>query len=97
MPEATFIPLSRNRYRCVQTGVVVKKRALAGYRANLVNRGRTARRKPEVVVRHVKIETFRNDCDCPDCGRSYLLDEVPTTVNCDCGVKLSITRRKLGW
>lgn len=40
MMHVSFRTLSRNRYRCVQTGKVVKKAALDGYRNYLLNKDR---------------------------------------------------------
>jgi hypothetical protein len=34
----SFIPLSRNRYRCLATGKIVKKGSLKGYKRSLNNR-----------------------------------------------------------
>lgn len=39
-PTYTFRPLSRNRYRCVQTGEIVKKARLDSYGRMKVNGGR---------------------------------------------------------
>ncbi len=46
-PSYTFRPLSRNRYRCVQTGEIVKKAKLDSYARIRVNEGkRPARHIP---------------------------------------------------
>jgi hypothetical protein len=38
--EITFKPLKSGKYRCNQTGVVVTKAMIPGYRASLLNQGK---------------------------------------------------------
>ena len=78
MLECTFVPLRRGRYRCHQTGKIVKQAQLAKYRKRRFSEGRKppppipvfVRAATPVVKRIPVIDVASYDywTSCPRCG-----------------------------
>jgi len=89
-PEVTLKPLTRGRYRCNQTGVVLKKGRVASYRhSRLAEMG--FGRKPIKVQEPKKMITvptkntvpnWKGDVSCPHCGHFYWNEPNPGEKIC---------------
>lgn len=97
LPQCTFVPLSRNRYRCVQTGALVKGRQVRAYRLRRQRSGmkRPERAKPAELL-SVSIESWEHYARCPHCRQGTYVGRLSTASCEECGKRFSI-RRKSVW
>jgi len=106
MVECTFKPLSRGRYRCNQTSVVVKQAQLDRYRRMRLGqvRKRTPRQPPPVTV---SIPHGQAWAECPTCRIDMFVkpDKIETCGHCRTRFKVKFqrnrgygfSRRAFGW
>lgn len=95
----TFQPLSANRYKCNQTGEVLKKSRVAAYRHSRLAamgfgrkpiRVQEPKKKITVPVRNT-VPNWKGDVCCPHCDNFYWNEPDPGTKTCcKCGNKFVV-------
>ena len=95
LPECTFTPLSRGRYRCIQTGALVKARQVKTYR---YRRQRSGMKRLERVklppLLSTTVESWSSYAECPYCGIVTYVGRTGVTPTCEgCGKRFLVSRR----
>jgi hypothetical protein len=92
--KVTFKPLKRQRYRCNQTGEIVKKTGIEGLTRRLLNQTKRSRRPG---AKEFSVFTHSNHVICPKCKRSVSHDSGASRVICPDGHTLIINQRSRFW
>ncbi|MCF7834451.1 hypothetical protein K9M48_00150 [Candidatus Gracilibacteria bacterium] len=87
--KVTFKPLSGGRYRCNQTGVVLKKTKTQSYKRMLLNAGKVPEKE--------KIYNYRNSVNkgsrisCPQCHSSIRISNSSGIYRCSNDHRVNVT------
>lgn len=95
--KVSFSPLSRGRFRCNQTGVIVSSAKTKSYKAMLLNLGKNKKR--------VKIYTYPGRLTpgspiyCPVCQQRIFVGTESGVITCrnDHSIKVTVVRNYGGW